>query len=331
MRMPNRHSGFTLVELLVVIAIIGTLVGLLIPAVQAARESARRSSCSNNVRQLALGIVQCESAVGHLPTNGWGGHWTGEADKGVGKRQPGGWTYNVLPYIENVAVHQLGAGLTGAAKQDAHKQRLQTVVPMLNCPTRRQGLIKGDYISYANSSRPDDVCRADYAANGGSIYTNPFTPNGPFWINFGTSLYAGPIDYDEGLSSRAQQNFDDKNSAANGLFHVGSQVGVHQITDGLSKTLLIGEKQLKRQAYFGDVHDPGDIAAAYCGDNEDNSRWTFLLPLPDTEVTRYRFGSAHSSGFYAAMADGSIRFINYDIAETPWRILGSRNDGEVSN
>jgi prepilin-type processing-associated H-X9-DG protein len=106
---------------------------------------------------------------------------------------------------------------------------------------------------------------------------------------------------------------------------------VHQITDGLSKTLLIGEKQIKQQSYYGEVYDPGDIAAAYCGDNEDNKRWTYLLPLPDTVVTRRRFGSAHSGGLNVAMADGSIRFINYDIEETPWRVLGSRNDGEVSN
>jgi prepilin-type N-terminal cleavage/methylation domain-containing protein len=64
----HRFRGFTLVELLVVIAIIGILVGLLLPAVQAAREAARRMSCSNNMRQQALGVLNYEAAFKKLPS-----------------------------------------------------------------------------------------------------------------------------------------------------------------------------------------------------------------------------------------------------------------------
>jgi prepilin-type N-terminal cleavage/methylation domain-containing protein len=68
----RKQRGFTLVELLVVIAIIGILVGLLLPAVQAAREAARRMSCSNNFKQIGLGIHNYHSAYKQLPTHGTG-------------------------------------------------------------------------------------------------------------------------------------------------------------------------------------------------------------------------------------------------------------------
>jgi prepilin-type N-terminal cleavage/methylation domain-containing protein len=67
MRRSKHRQGFTLVELLVVIAIIGVLVGLLLPAVQAAREAARRMSCSNNFKQIGLGLHNYHSAYKGLP------------------------------------------------------------------------------------------------------------------------------------------------------------------------------------------------------------------------------------------------------------------------
>ncbi len=135
--------AFTLVELLVVIAIIGILVALLLPAIQAAREAARRNSCKNNLKQLALGWLNHESSTGHFPSGGWGAFWLGDPDRGTGGDQPGGWLYNILPYMEQQALHDLPSDgnpdevtleqIAGALEM------LANPIAVINCPSRRSG------------------------------------------------------------------------------------------------------------------------------------------------------------------------------------------------
>src|SRR5829696_5080832 len=142
----NLARGFTLVELLVVIAIIGILVALLLPAVQAAREAARRAQCMNHVKELALACVNHESTHKHFPSGGWGLLWVGDADKGSGEEQPGSWLYNILPYIEEQARHDMPKdGQANGAPQQKQKDGAFAMVimaapPVFHCPSRRPAM-----------------------------------------------------------------------------------------------------------------------------------------------------------------------------------------------
>ena len=201
------RRGFTLVELLVVITIIGILIALLLPAVQAAREAARMSQCANNVKQLALGCLHHESATKRLPTDGWGTYWTGDADLGNGQRQPAGWLYNILPFIEQQAMHDMGAGLPAAQKNVANFQRFAIPLSVWYCPTRRNVLAyPWDVAKWLHGvincspTVPVAVGRSDYAINGGDVYTTSgivgTTSLGAKWA--GDYLYGGPASLADG-------------------------------------------------------------------------------------------------------------------------------------
>ena len=96
----RRHAGFTLVELLVVIAIIGVLVALLLPAVQAAREAARRSSCSNNLKQLAIACHNFHDTYKRLPAAGASDSAPEFGSAPLGDRWGASWLVRILPFIE---------------------------------------------------------------------------------------------------------------------------------------------------------------------------------------------------------------------------------------
>ncbi len=326
MNRPSR--GFTLVELLVVITIIGVLIGLLLPAVQAAREAGRRATCENNLKQLSTACLSHIAKLNVFPSGGWGSNWVGNPDLGVGLSQPGGWIYQLLPYCDNDALHDLGSG--AASKKDttvASKKRVETALPFLNCPTRRASL------AYPISSTPIDTdnltkaLRTDYVINGGSVYV---------------AHGKGPADSKPATIQAYNNKWPDLTNF-NGIACVRSEVSPAHVADGMSNTYLMGEKYMSPENYTIGVdasgnNDTGDLMSAYSGDDVSLVRWgsTTYLPSMDRVKTNIPppnpakiFGSSHSAGWHAAWGDGHVKLIGWGIDGTVHQNMATRNGHEA--
>jgi len=326
--------GFTLVELLVVIAILALLMALLLPAVQGVRESAREVSCSNNIRNLAQAFEQHAHAIGHFPAGGWGDRWTGHPDRGTGSRQPGGWTYNVLPYCEQKAVWEMP--LTDPAGPNAGAAKMILVVlPLFNCPSRRgaerypSNRNPGTY-GYSTIAPADGrLPKSDYGANGGDRAHNQPSLVRSSWAWNGPPTFA---EGDAALDPAATDSWRKLTDGATGIVFCTSMVKPDQVLDGLSNTFLVGEKYLNPDTYFTGA-DGGDNEGLLMGDNPDISRFTTWGPQQDRRgLANYGyFGSAHANACGMALADGSVRRISYDVNADLFRWLGNRRDGREAS
>ena len=317
----NRRSGFTLVELLVVITIIGILIALLLPAVQSAREAARRAQCSNNLKQLGLGVLLHHEAHGFFPTGGWNVCYMGDPDKGFGPGsapagekdgQPGGWYYNILPYIEQEAIHQLGAGKPQAEKKSLWTDQMSKPIATAWCPSRRRPGAFG-FGSYT----PSSMCFASDGIDTTRLFATGATRN-DYAINAG----------DYGI----QFGFGDYSHHTGISFH-RSQVRIADVRDGTSNTYLAAEKYVMPENYLNGA-SPGDDGCVYGGHDWDVARWTknhvSYMPMQDRPGYSHScaFGSAHPAGFNAVLCDGSVRTISYSIDMEIHSYLGNRKDGK---
>ncbi len=311
-----KKSAFTLVELLVVIVIIGILMGLLLPAVQQAREAARRMQCTNNLKQMALGATTHESINKMFPSGGWGGHYVGDADRGLGKTQPGSWAFSILPYVEQHDLYNLtalGENIhvdPSATKRKEAKIANEMIIPLFNCPSRRDLLLypMTSTSPLVNTDAPSNTMHSDYGANVGS-----------------NVVQSGEmVTYPQFATYRFPE------SNANGIVYGFSEITDADITDGLSNTFFCGEKYLD-PTHYEDGNTYGDNEGVLFGSDDDNQRYTLELPLQD----RYNydahtiFGSAHIGSLGMAMCDGSVHSVSYNIESSTFQYLGEREDGKV--
>jgi len=328
-RRDRRLGAFTLVELLMVIAIIAILIGLLLPAVQSARESARLVECQNNTRQMAMGCIQHEMALGFFPVaSSWYG-WTGDADLGPGNKtvvtpdfpggqgQRGGWQYNLLPYIERIALHQHGAGLTGESKRRANTERTIAVIPAYVCPSRSNHRVRNPGSPFANASNanwPGYVIRSDVGGSMGS--------------GDGMIVPAARYSHDvvDGLSNvfLCGHRFLNSLEYNTGLPCTGEGWSVGKDWDNMAGTFSAGTEwggtgcnDLPPARNFNPMRDNPDRPS--CGEMLPGSCWTLGHPKG------IRFGSPHHV-LPMAMADGSVQGLNYDIDVVLFQRLGNVSD-----
>jgi hypothetical protein len=337
-------AGLTLVEVLVVVALVGVLVALLLPAVQSAREAGRRTHCQANLRQLALACLGHESARGFLPTGGWGGAWVGDPDRGFDAKQPGGWAFNILPHVEQVALRELGGGLTdAAAKADLAGVRLATPLPIFTCPSRRAATTWPLAASKAAfnlvavpttvSRRLAAVVRGDYAAAMGSgDMANRYRSGGA-----PSSVVSGDAMDDAAWTAGYGPPTD-------GVIFRRSRIRLREITDGLTATYLLGEKYVDPASMATGLSDDDD-QCLYSGHDRDVLRTGLEPPSQDRpgfdpatvsgvsgSANKFplpiAFGSPHPDACGMAMADGSVRGVSTAIDPAAQRAAASRNDGQ---
>ena len=306
----RRHSGFTLIELLVVIAIIAILIGLLLPALQKVREAAGRTQCTNNLKQIGLGLHNYHDAYKKFPY----GHDDAPAN---GKHNRETWFHLLLPYVEQDALYQRYMADTNLWIHNISDPLIvETIIPAFVCPSDNAAPGKG--------------------ANGGTVAFQ-----GNYIVCAGTGNGTAVVPTTDATKSIIATN-------TNGIFGSVSKVKAAYILDGMSNTLLASESLIRSGGTaswgeaggywggaphgsfgFSSLQAPNTTVA----DRVYSCKSTTTPNVPcengNPSLTgRWNFArSKHPGGVNVVMADGATKFISENINITTWQLLGVKDDG----
>jgi prepilin-type N-terminal cleavage/methylation domain-containing protein len=291
------RPAFTLIELLVVIAIIAILIGLLVPAVQKVRASAARMSCSNNLKQMGLGMHNFHDTFGSLPYCRTGGH-----------EQDNTWAVILLPFIEQDPLYTTWfstpiAGLDGPQIVSAS-------------PAIAINDLRFNHTIRTNSAPLNNTVKIYFcpARRSPQVCTTPL----------GSNLAGACADYSV---------VGGDNSLNTGAFHIndlyGTGINLLSIQDGTSNTLLIGEKHLRQVDLGNGSYDGCIYSATPSGLSFRQAGSAHPLALSRLDAQNGQFGSWHDVTVKFVFCDGHVQALATSIPGTTLGLLANRSDGQA--
>lgn len=349
----DKRAGFTLVELLVVIAIIGVLISLLLPAVQAAREAARRMQCSNNLKQMGLGLHNYHDVNRRFPpgydsfaTSNGSAPAAVEMDANTWDAGPGwGWASFVLPYLE-----QNNAATTiqynNPVWDSGNAAIISTQFSVFLCPSS-SGPVDPFVVRNASGGpltvggRQMTVGRSHYVASHGQESC---------WGECGSSTSGLVFTNIYTSQTKTVAINGDASKVADGPFYRNSKTRFRDVTDGTSNTIFLGEhsSRLSEKTWVGvppgafthpnftSPENGPDAAATLVlvhagpsGGELDITGSPIVHPINFPTFHVGQMYSEHPTGGMVGFGDGSTRFVSETVNLLLWAELSSISEGEV--
>jgi len=320
---PARRAAFTLIELLVVIAIIAILIAMLLPAIQAAREAARRASCSNNMKQLALAVLNYESSHSGFPPS----------EIGIFQSS---WGWRLLPYTEYAPEYEkltftgqyTGYPGSGDVTNDPVFDGISP--PFFHCPS-------SDLSKVSTNITTRRITTISYTAIAGSDTDVSYPTRVKTIANFGIV-------------------------SDNGVMPWNATIRMGDIRDGTTRTIMLGEqsgpivtaaglrldfrKTARYGAWMGCAAIGRVSSATSVANAESYNSCTVKYPInskgyttsradgyntttagvPESGGANIPLTAAHAGGAYVARADGGVKFLAEGMSIAVLRSMANRDD-----